>query len=333
MPDSYRPMSKRSALRGIALKGSTNRDNSDASSCLPVRQIIGANGARSLAIHVSGMLDDKRLPLICIADYCRNMLDFKGFIGQFHRHSEIDWPIVLIDLPGHGRSKNRQNPSRYTTLNDAHDIAAIVGALGLEKAVFLGQGYGGQVIMALASQHCHLIAGAVLIDATPIINAPGLVRMRDNMLMMLSMRNQKQFLAIGHQVFGRSHPGATPAELDEIIERTFSWIKSSRAIPRFDIELLKRLEHIQSEDVFEPQWPMFNMLVHAPLLLMRTQLTDQLRRATFDQMASLRSDSVQLAIPGQGSPALLTGTDEVGTIVDFVAHVGRHARISPIVCG
>ncbi len=188
-------MTKRSAPRGSALKG-----HSDASSSLPVRQIIGVNGTRYIAVHISGNVDDKRLPLICIADYCRNMMDFAGFVGQFRRHSESDWPTILIDLPGHGRSENRQNPNRYTTTNDAQDVATIVGALGIEKALFLGQGYGGQVIMALASQHCHLIAGTILIDASPMINAPGLVRMRDNMLMMLSMRNRKQFISIGHQV-------------------------------------------------------------------------------------------------------------------------------------
>ncbi len=326
-------MTKRSAPRGSALKG-----HSDASSPLPVRQIIGVNGTRYIAVHMSGNVDDKRLPLICIADYCRNMMDFTGFVGQFRRHSESDWPTILIDLPGHGRSENRQNPNRYTTTNDAQDIATIVGALGIEKSIFLGQGYGGQVIMALASQHCHLIAGTILIDASPMINAPGLVRMRDNMLMMLSMRNRKQFISIGHQVFGRSHPGATSDELDEIIGRTFDWSKPTwdkfnRAVPKFDIRLLKRLEHIQSEDIFESQWPMFSMLAHAPLLLMRTQLTDQLGRATFDQMGSVRSDSVQVVIPGQGSPAMLTGTDEVGIIADFIAHVARHTRTSPIVCG
>lgn len=319
-------------------KHSAHTVHSDDKSALPIRHITGENGGRYLGVHISGPLDDEQLPLVCIADYCRNMFDFKELLQQFKRHSENDRPVILIDLLGHGRSENRQNPTQYTTTNDAKDITAVIGALGVEKAIFLGQGYGGQVIMALASHHYHLIAGTVLVDASPIINAPGLVRMRDNLLMMLGMRNREQFLNIGRQVFGRSHPGATLDELDNIIERTFTWVnstwlKSGRPIPKFDIQLLKRLTDIHSEDIFTPQWPMFNMLAHAPLLLMRTQLTDQLGRATFELMGSARTDSVQVVIPGQGSPALLTGADEVGTIIDFLDHISRRTRTNPIVSG
>ena len=300
---------------------------------LPINMVAGANGHQKLAVHVRGVFDDARTPLVCLADYCRNMADFRAFLHQFQHQRENDWPIVLIDLAGTGRSANRQNIKNYSSPNDARDVATICASLGIERAIFLGQGHGGQVAMAVASQNVHLICGSILIDSAPVIHAPGLVRLRDNLSLIAQMRAKKQFGIIAHQAFGKSYPGITEKELDQIISRIFRWSKSGRAKPLFDIELLKRLDPIQVEDVFEPQWSMFNMLDHAPMMLMRTQLTNQLGRATFERMGDLRSDAVQIVIPGQGSPALLDGNDEVGAIADFVKYANKQANMQPIVSG
>ena len=261
------------------------------------------------------------------------MGDFGDFIPQFHRLGERDWPIVLVDLLGRGRSSDRAEPANYTTPNDGDDIASVATALGIEVAVILGQGHGGQVAMALGAGHSSLIAGSVLIDASPIVDTPGLVRARDNMALMGSVRGQQQLMRVAHQVYANAYPGASDAELRELTARTHTVMKNGRVAAYFDNYLLKRLEKIRVEDIFTAQWALFNNLAGAPMMLMRTQLTDQLQRATFERMASLRSDAVQLVIPGQGSPALLSGEDEVGAIVDFVRFVSDGARRSGIVAG
>ncbi|HHB83468.1 MAG TPA: alpha/beta fold hydrolase [Devosia sp.] len=300
---------------------------------LPVQTIAGVIGGVKLRVHLSGRLDDRRVPLVCLADYCRNMGDYRSFLRLFQRQLESDWPVVLIDLAGHGRSTNRQKINQYTTTNDARDVAATCAALGIERAVFLGQGYGGRVIMSLAGLNPHLISGTLLMDSAPVIHAPSLVRLRDNLTLIIQMRGKKQFGTIAHQAFGKSYPGITQKELDQIISRTFYWSKSGRVRPLFDIALLKKLASVQFDDLYEAQWALFNLLDHAPLMLMRTQLTDQLTRTIFQKMGDLRTDAIQLVIAGQGSPALLEGSDEVGAICDFVHHASRHARCSPIVTG
>ena len=54
-------------------------------------------------------------------------------------------------------------------------------------------------------------------------------------------------------------------------------------------------------------------------MLMRTQLTEQLRRETFEEMMRRRRDAEGYVIEGQGSPALLDNADDVQPIADFVA--------------
>ncbi len=300
---------------------------------IPVRHITaGAAGAR-IAVHLSGRLDDRRTPLICIPGFCRNMLGYADFIPLFHRLGQPDWPVVLIDLFGRGRSGDRKNPAHYTTTNDANDVATVAACLGIGHAVFLGQGHGGQVIMALAASHSHLIGGTILIDCGPVTHSPGLVRMRDNYLMMAKMVERRQFLSIARQAAGKSYPGATRTELDRLIARTHFELKNGQTGSLFDLALLKRLHPVQFDDVFEARWPFFELLDGKPLMLMRTQLTDHLQRATFERMAELRSDAIQLVVPGQGSPALLSGADEVGAIADFVEHASKRACLSAVVSG
>ena len=60
-----------------------------------------------------------------------------------------------------------------------------------------------------------------------------------------------------------------------------------------------------------------------PLMLLRTQLTDQLPEAVLEEMMRRRPDAVSLEIGGQGSPALLDHAEEVGAIADFVRRVAR----------
>jgi len=314
-------------------KRSLPPDNYPPFEKIPVRRITLGAGGMEMAFHLSGRLDDKRVPLICIPGYCRNMVDFADFIALFHRLGEPDWPIVLVDLFGRGRSSDRKNSSQYTTTSDGDDLAMLAAGLGIERAVFLGQDHGGQVVMALGASHSHLIGGAILIDCAPVTHTPGLVRLRDNYLLMNRLAERTQFLSIARQVTAKSYPGATRNELDNLIARTHFVRKNGRTSALFDPALLKRLQAMQFDDLFEARWPFFELLDDRPLMLIRTQFTDQIERDIFECMAQLRSDAIQLVIPGQGSPALLAGEDEVGAIVDFVAYASKQAKLKAIVSG
>lgn len=300
---------------------------------LPVRHVgVGSAGAR-LAVHIAGRIDGKRMPVICLPSYARNMADYTRFLDVFPRLTQTDWPIVLIDLQGRGRSSVRRNAKHYSTLHDAADVAAACDALGIERAVFLGQGHGGQVLMAMAEHRSRLIAGAVLIDAGPITDTPGLVRMRDNMLQLSAMRGERQLYAIGRRVFAQAHPGATDAELDEITGRTHLVLPRGKVRPLFDMALIKQLQEVKFDDVFAPQWPLYELLNPAHLMLVRTQLTDALQRATFERMIELREDATPLSLPGQGTPAVLAHEDDVGPIAEFVRMVDDAMKLEPVLVG
>lgn len=284
---------------------------------LPVTHVTLAAGLRA-AVHVAGRLSSRRLPVICIPGYQRNMSDFTEFAGYFRRVGGGEWPVVLIDLPGRGRADDRLRPEQYSSLADARDVASVMAALGIPRAVVLGQGHGGQVAMALAADHPLLIAGTVLLDSGPVTDLRGIVRLRNNLAHVEGLRGPKALTAGFRRILGGDYPGLPDARLDALAGRTHRIDKRGRARPLYDKSLIAALAGINFDDVLAAQWPLFDALTCAPLLLLRTQLTDQLRRETFEEMVRRRPDAVALTIAGQGSPALFDQREEIEAVADFV---------------
>lgn len=283
---------------------------------LPTDRVALGSGL-SAAVHVAGRLSARRLPVVCLAGYQRNMSDFTEFTSYFYRVGGGDWPVVLIDLPGRGRSDDRQKSEDYSSLTDADDVFSVITALGIPRAILLGQGHGGQVAMALAARHPLMIAGTVLIDSGPVIDSRGIVRLRNNLAHIAELRG-KAVTAGFRRVLGGDYPGLPDDRLDALAERSHHIDKRGRARPLFDPRLITALAGINFDDVLMPQWPLYDALTCAPLLLMRTQLTDQLHRQAFDEMVRRRPDAAALTIGGQGSPALLDQKDEIEAIASFV---------------
>lgn len=288
---------------------------------LPVRKAAIGEAGASIAVHLRGRLGTDKVPLICIPGYHRNMTDFTEFTAHFAREMGEDWPLILIDLRGRGRSSNRPSPEHYSSLNDANDISDLTTMLGVQQAVLLGQGFGGQVIMALAANRPGLIAGAVLIDAGPITDSRGLVRLRTNLAHIAALKGEAAMTTIFRQVLGADYPGLSSARLDALAMRTHFLGRRGRPSPLYDQALIRNIEDFDLDDLLVAQWPLFDALARSPLLLIRTQLTDQLRRETFDQMIRRRPNAQSHLVSGQGSPALLDQADEVEVITAFLRSV------------
>jgi pimeloyl-ACP methyl ester carboxylesterase len=297
-------------------------DDHAAFAALPIQMVTIGSGDQRIAVHVAGRLASNRVPVVCVPSYQRNMSDFADFIGYFASAADADWPVVLLDLRGRGRSSDRRIKADYASPNDAHDLVVIARALGIETAVFLGQGYGGQVVMALAAERPSLVAGAVLIDAGPLSDPRGLVRLHRNMALVEGMQGPG-LRSMFRQMLAVSYPGAAESRLDALAARTHYFDKRHRARALFDPHLITLLAGFEQDDALVAQWPLFNALADQPLLLMKTQLTDQLRRDTFDEMLRRRPDATGLMIADQGSPALLDHRDEVGAIATFVGEVNE----------
>lgn len=305
----------------------TPPDDYRSFTALPVTRYTVGPANEAMAVHVSGRLAIGRVPLVCVPGYQRNMSDFADFANHFHSVFGEDWPVVLINLKGRGRSSDRSDKSRYISTVDSLDLIQLLAALAVDGGIFVGQGYGGQVVMALAAERPNLVAGSVLIDSGPVSDPRGLVRLRNNLKDLGGNRSEAGFRAMSRRMLAPDYPAAAEGLLDVLAARTHYLDKRSRLRALFDPHLLGLLEPFEHDDILVPQWKLYDALASAPLLLMRTQLTEQVRRETFEEMLRRRRDAEGYVIEGSGSPALLNTPEDVGPIAEFVRRiVKRRAR-------
>ena len=293
---------------------------------LPVSLITVSDARTRCAVHLRGRFGQRRMPLVCLPGYHRNMSDFTAFADYFQRLGGGDWPMVLIDLPGRGRSDDRPKGSVYSTVTDARDVADILAALGIGRALLLGQGHGGQVAMALAAEHPLLIGGTILLDAGPVTDSRGIVRLRNNLAHLEGLRGNKAVASGFRRMLAGDYPGHGEAELDALALRSHWFDKRGRARPLFDTRLIEQIKAISFDDILVAQWPLYDALNCAPLMLLRTQLTDQVRRETFEEMVRRRPDAEALTISGQGSPALFDQEPEIEAVAEFVFDIAKGRR-------
>jgi pimeloyl-ACP methyl ester carboxylesterase len=297
-----------------------------ALAALPVTLVtVGAVGSH-VAVHVAGPLGADRIPVVAVPGYHRNMADYAQFARILRLSVGEAQPVVLVDLKGRGRSSDRRRRAEYSSLRDADDLLEVARALAIERAIFVGQGYGGQVLMALAAARPALVAGTALLDAGPVSDSRGLVRLRTTLNELTGVRGEASLRPMLRRMAAADYPAAPEVALEELALRTHYVDRRGRLQPLFDPALIKLLEPFELDDVLVAQWPLFDALGPMPLLMMRSQLTQQLRRETFEEMMRRRRDSEAFVIEQQGSPPLLDSADDVRPIADFVRRIAGPKR-------
>jgi pimeloyl-ACP methyl ester carboxylesterase len=294
-------------------------DAHPAFAALPARAVSVGRAGEHLAVHVSGALDGARPPLLALAGFQRNMSDFADFAQLFPRLAGSDWPLIFIDLKGRGRSTPRRTLGEYLTQTDAQDVIGVLAALGVPRVVCLGQGHGGLVAMLMARDAPRLSAGTILIDAAPVTEIRGLVRLKNNLDDLVGRRSETAFRSMVRRMLSADYPSLGDERLMAIGQRTHVLDRRGRVHGLFDPRLQDLLRAFEHDDVLAPQWSLFDALRGQRLMLVRTQRTDLVRRDVFDEMARRRPDAKRHIIEGQGSPALLDTIADVDPIARFAS--------------
>ena len=157
-----------------------------------------------------------RMPLVCVAGYQRNMADFADFMRLFHRMIGEDWPVVLVDLKGRGRSSDR---ARQGALHLDHRCARpdrrSAPRWRSSARSSLGQGYGGQVMMALGGRAADADRrhGADRCRAGVAIRA-GWCGCATTSAISTGTRSEAGLRAMFRRMLGADYPGAPEALLD-----------------------------------------------------------------------------------------------------------------------
>jgi pimeloyl-ACP methyl ester carboxylesterase len=272
-----------------------------------------------LTLHVRryGSRVASALPVVCLPGLARTAADFDPLAAALADDPAKPRLVLALDYRGHGQSKYDRNPDNYALPVALTDLSAVLIALELAPAIFVGTSYGGLLAMMLAVLRPTAIAGVILNDIGPVVEPHGLVRLKGYIGKLPIPRNFEEGGEILRWLFEAQFPKLARQDWIAFAQRT--WREhGGRLLPDYDPKLAQTL---QGADMQHPPtlWTHFDALARVPLMVIRGAKSDMLASSTLDAMLSRRRELQIALVPDQGHPPLLTDPKLIRRIAAFVA--------------
>jgi pimeloyl-ACP methyl ester carboxylesterase len=287
---------------------------------------VFVSGPDGLRLHVRqyGSRTPQKLAVVCLPGLTRTVADFDALAPALAKAGPRR--VIAVDLRGRGQSEYDRNPENYNLLVELGDVVAILTALAVGPAVFIGSSRGGLLSMHLAVAHPTAIAGVVLHDIGPVIEPKGLARLRSYVGKLPQPRSFAEGADILRSVFHGQFPNLTPAQWLAGAERTWRQQSNGSLIPTHDVNLSRTLSAIDIEAPLPPMWNEFEALARVPMLVIRGERSDILSAATVAAMATRHPGMETIEVPDQGHVPLLDSNDVIQRVTEFVAKCDATAR-------
>ncbi len=225
---------------------------------------------------------------------------------------------IGTDSRGRGQSEFDKNPENYNLAVELGDVVTVLTALGVGKAVFIGSSRGGMLTMLLGVAHPTLVAGVVLHDIGPVIEAKGIARIKSYVGKLPQPRSYAEGAEILRRLMSAHFPKLTNEQWLGVAQRTWK-MRNSELVLSYDVNLARALADVDIERPLPPLWNEFNALVRVPLLVIRGANSDILSAATVAEMQARHPGMQLIEVPDQGHVPLLEGDDLLQRITQFVA--------------
>ena len=128
---------------------------------------VTAQDGLRLYVRRYGTPAARRLPIVCLPGLTRNGADFHEIGIAFGRDAAEPRLVITIDARGRGRSDYDRDPDNYYFPVELADVLAVLTALEIGRAIFLGTSRGGILAMLLGAARPGAIAGVILNDIGP----------------------------------------------------------------------------------------------------------------------------------------------------------------------
>src|SRR5258708_8134019 len=137
---------------------------------------VTAQDGLRLHVRAHGTRASSALPVVCLPGLARTAADFEDLALVLS--SDRERLVLALDYRGRGISDYDRNPANYNLHVELADLLAVLTALGIGRAAFVGTSRGGILTMLLAVARPTAVAGCVLNDIGPVIESDGLMRIK-----------------------------------------------------------------------------------------------------------------------------------------------------------
>jgi pimeloyl-ACP methyl ester carboxylesterase len=279
-----------------------------------------------LRLHVRdyGAPNVSTVPVVCLPGLARTTADFDALAPAL-AFAQPPRRVIAIDSRGRGQSEYDADPQHYNLAIELSDVLAVLTALQIGPAMFVGSSRGGILTMLLAAAQPETIAGAVLHDIGPVIEPTGLVRIKSYVGKLPRPGSIAEGADILRQLFAPHFPKLAPEQWLAAARRTWK-TEHEALVTTYDVQLAQTLVEFDSERLPPPLWDEFDALARVPVLVIRGANSDILSAATVSAMRSRHPALQSIEVPDQGHVPLLDEPDLIDHISVFIRRCDDQAH-------
>ena len=277
---------------------------------------ITAQDGLRLHVRAWGPRPAALLPVVCLQGLARTVADFETLASALASGANRPRSVLALDLRGRGRSDYDRNPKNYNVQVELADVLAVLTALAVNQAVFIGTSRGGILTMLLAVARPTVLAGCVLNDVGPVIETVGLMRIKSYLGKLPQVASLHEAADVLRRLFAAQFPKLSDDDWVAFARRTFK-DAGGRIVPDYDVRLGKTLAQIDPARPVPALWKEFNALARVPLLVIRGGNSDILSRATVAAMQTRHPAIEAIEVADQGHAPLLSDPALIGRIAAF----------------
>jgi pimeloyl-ACP methyl ester carboxylesterase len=285
---------------------------------LAVSNFITAQDGLKLHVRSHGPRISSALPVVCLPGLARTVADFETLAARLAADPMMPRRVLALDSRGRGRSDYDPKAENYSLPVELADLIAVLTALGIARAVFVGTSRGGLLTMLLAAARPTAIAGCVLNDIGPVVETKGVVRIKSYVGKLPQPASFDEAAGMLRTLFRDQFPKLDDDEWLAFAYRTFK-VADGRLVPDYDPKLAATLGEVDVERPLPELWNAFDALVRVPVMVIRGGNSDILSTATVEAMRARHPALEVLEVPDQGHAPLLREAEVMDRIAAFVA--------------
>lgn len=252
---------------------------------------------------------EARLPVICLPGLTRNARDFERLAGHIAGARRVLCP----EMRGRGDSAYSKDSATYNPLQYVEDLKALLEAAEIDRFVAIGTSLGGLMTLLLAAGEPQRVAGAVLNDIGPEIEAAGLERIGSYVGQGRSFPTWMHAARAVEESHGRFFPDFAVGDWLDLAKRTMTVGGNGRIVYDYDMKIAEPFK--ATGGAAPPDlWPTLAGLAGKPVLLLRGALSDVLSEATLARMQSALPEAEALTLPRVGHAPTLDEPEAVAAI-------------------
>ncbi len=257
-----------------------------------------------------------RPPIICLPGLTRNGRDFDGVAARL----APEWRVIAVDFRGRGDSAYAKDAMTYVPLTYVQDVARLFEALKLDRFILFGTSLGGIVTMLLAATGHAKIAGALLNDIGPVIEAEGLARIKGYVGKTASWPTWVHAARALGETNAEVFPNYKLADWLIMAKRLYRLTPTGRIVPDYDKNIAEPFRLPGGEGGVD-LWPALDSLRDVPTVIVRGALSDLFSDTTANAMVARMKKATLVTVANVGHAPTLDEPESVVAIESLLTRL------------